>query len=92
MTDDLDGEPENWRGKLLEHAKAIGGLGTPGSELAGFVVIGLFADGTSSAGFRLPSWLSPTLAPGYVAEVLRRDALIDREARTVFNDMFEWVE
>lgn len=85
-------EPENWRGRLIAHAKAIGDAEDSGSKLAGYVIVGLFEDGASSAGFRLPQWLGPTLAPSYIAEVLRRDGLIDREARAVFDDMFQWVE
>jgi len=92
MNDGPADQPENWRGKLLEHAKTIGGHETPGSELAGYIIVGLFSDGSSSAGFRLPDWLPRTLAPSYLAEVVRRDAIMEREARAVFDDMFQWVE
>lgn len=85
-------EPENWRGKLVAHAKGIADQGAPGSELSGFVVIGLFEDGSSSVGFRLPDWLPVSLAPAFIADLLRRDGLVQREAENVFNRMFEWVE
>lgn len=90
-----DGPPErreNWRGKLLDHAKAIGAMSSPDSQLTGYVIVGLFSDGSSSAGFRLPEWLGPTLAPSYIAEILRRDGLMHKEASAVFDEMFQWVE
>lgn len=90
MPNDLDGNPENWRGKLRSHAAVISDQGTEIGPLDGYIVIGLFADGGSSVAFRLPERLPACLVPGYVSEIMRRDVIVDREAERVFDDKFEW--
>ncbi len=92
QTDDLDGKPENWRGKLITHAKSIANMDTPTSKLDGYIVIGMFSDGSSSTAFRINERIPSCLAPAYVAELLRRDAVTGREAVRVFDSKFEWVE
>lgn len=77
---------DNWRGDIVRHAREIAGLGSPGSDLVGFVVIGLFSDGCSSLGYawdkdRVP--VPRTLLPAYVAEVIRRDLITSNEAESV---------
>jgi hypothetical protein len=84
--------PENWRGKLIEHAKRIAGYDEPKSELDGFLVIGMFSDGSTSIGLRIPDRLPRPLIPGYVAEILRRDVITECAAERVFDAHFEWVE
>lgn len=85
-------EPENWRGKLVHHAKTIADNDETGSKLDGFAVIGFFSDGSTSIGFRMPERIPRCLMPAYVAEILRRDVITDHEAERVFDDKFEWVE
>jgi hypothetical protein len=92
MPDTLGGDPENWRGKIVEHAKSIASHDEKGSRLDGYVVIGLFSDFTSSIAFRFPERLPPCLVPGYVTELLRRDAIMSTEAERKFDEKFEWVE
>lgn len=92
MPDELDGTPENWRGKLIEHAKAVASQGSDDAPLDGYIVIGLFADGMSSVAFRVPQRIPSCLVPAYVAELMRRDAITENEAERVFDQRFEWVE
>lgn len=92
MLNKLGDEPENWRGKLIANAKGIADQGSPDSKLDGFIIIGLFDDGANSIGFRLPERVPTSLWPAYVAEILRRDIVTEREAERVFDDKFQWVE
>lgn len=85
-------QPENWRGKLIEHAKQIAGQDAPGSKLDGFVIMGMYSDGCTSLGFRIPDRLPRALIPAYVCEVLRRDVVTAREAEVVFDEHFQWVD
>lgn len=84
--------PENWRGKMIEHAKRIAGYDEPSSQLDGFLVIGMYSDGTTSIGLRIPDRLPRALVPAYISEVLRRDVITEKEAARVFDEHFEWVE
>lgn len=65
---------ENWRGTMIQHARMIAEM--PG-EVTGFVMVGMFSDGTYSMSFRLDpdSPLGPTMLPTYVADILRRDII-----------------
>lgn len=92
MPDDLDGTAENWRGKLIEHAKAIASYDDNASALDGYVIVGLFADGKTSLAYRLPERIPQCLAPAYLNEVIRRDVITEREAERVFDHKFEYVE
>lgn len=92
MPDAVDGDHENWRGKLVEHAKAIGAYDEEGKHLDGYIVIGFFSDGATSTAMRMPERLPRCLAPAYVAELVRRDVVTELEAERVFNRKFEWVE
>jgi hypothetical protein len=84
--------PENWRGRLIEHAKRIADYDEPHSKLDGFLVVGLYTDGTTSIGLRIPERLPRALIPAYISEVLRRDVITEREAERVFDEHFQWVE
>ena len=90
--DTFDGKPDNLIGRIVSHAKEIAGQSETGSRLDGFVVIGLFSDGKTSAGVRLPDRLPRCLMPAYVSELLRRDLITHNEAETVFDDHFQWVD
>lgn len=92
MPDDLAGTPENWRGKLVQHARSISEQGTESGPLDGYIVIGLFADGASSIAFRMPERIPACLLPAYVAELLRRDTIVADAAERVFDSRFEWVD
>lgn len=81
---------ENYRGKIVDHARKLGDFSAPGSELIGFVMIGLYADGTTSVGVRFDPKTSPiprALMPSYVAEILRRDLVTACEAEDVACDV-----
>lgn len=92
MPNDLNGTPENWRGRLLHSAKVIAEQGSSGSQIDGFIVIGLFEDGKSSIGYRIPQRIPECLIPAYVAELIRRDTVVEHEAARTFDSKFEWVE
>jgi hypothetical protein len=73
---------ENWRGKLIEHARIVAGYNDKDSDLVGFVVIGLFSDGAHSLGFRWNPDRSPIprrLMPSYLAELVREDMISSRD-------------
>lgn len=77
---------DNLRGKIIGHAKMIADMGKPGSELVGFITIGLFADGKSTVGCRFDPNSSPipkSLIPSWAAEILRRDLITSAEAEEV---------
>lgn len=84
---------EDWRGNLVASARNIAEFATEDRPLAGYVVIGLFANGSSSLGWRYDpnaDVIPRVLLPHWVSEVIRRDMLVAPEARDVFNEMFEW--
>jgi hypothetical protein len=79
----LPNDGENWRGKVVQHARKVGEYDEPGSVLVGFCVIGLFSDGAASVGLRWDKKRSPiptALMPQYIAEVIRRDLITAPEA------------
>lgn len=80
---------ENWRGKMIENAKTIAGYD---GDLDGYVVIGLWRDGARSLAYRFSPRIPRDLMPSYVAEMLRRDAITEHEARQTFDEMFKWVD
>lgn len=79
---------ENWCGEVVKSARKIAEFSEPGSELCGFVVIGLYADGMHAMGLRLDETrchVPKMLMPAYIAEIIRRDFI----TKDKFNDMFE---
>ena len=84
---------EDWRGAVLKNARAIGEMATEDSPLVGYLLVGVYGDGTSSVGYRYDPKTCPiprSVFPSWIAELIRRDLLTDVEARNVFNEMFEW--
>lgn len=73
----VNADGENLRGKMVSNARAIA---ADPADMAGYFVIGLFANGEYSIGFRLRKdhFIGATLLPSYVAEVLRREVLMPR--------------
>lgn len=74
---DLNGT-ENWGGRLIANAKSVASYSEPGSELVGYVLIGLFSDGSNSSGVRWDDDKTPiprTLMPAYVEELVRTQLL-----------------
>jgi hypothetical protein len=86
----FEGRDESIRGKIIEHARWIADV--EGPPLDGFIVIGLFADGKRSCGFRIPERIPRELLPSYVADIVRRDAIVQFEAESVFDQKFEWID
>jgi len=87
--DTLNDRRENWRGKLVEHARSIA---ADMDDLDGYIVIGLFANGSSCTAFRIPERIPSSLLPAYIAEMLRRDTVVHEEAARTFDSKFEWRE
>lgn len=73
-------------------ARHLAGMSEHGSELVGYAIVGLYADGKSSVGWNMPSNYPPTLAAAWAIESVRRSMVCAPEAGDVFNDMFQWVE
>ena len=85
----VNADGDNLRGKMIEHAKIISGNS---GELDGFLVIGLWADGRRSLGYRMPARIPREMLPAYIAEILRTDCVTDWQAGFTFDEKFEWVE
>lgn len=86
---------DDWRGTLVKAARSISELGTDKQPLVGYFIVGFFADGSASTGFRYdPDHLvvPRALMPAWVAEIVRRDMVTDPECRNIFDQKFEWVE
>lgn len=90
MPNRIEDTDENWRGKMIEHAKYIADSGD-GAVLDGFVVIGLWSDGKRSLGCRNSPRIPRELFPSYIAEILRTDLITENEAEQTFDRRFEWV-
>lgn len=89
----LDGE--DWRGRLTLDSRDIGGLGTEDCPLVGYFVMGIFADGATSTGYRYDSARCPiprTLMPTWIAEIVRRDMITAPDTAELFDAKFEWKE
>ncbi|KQN09831.1 hypothetical protein ASE85_02535 [Sphingobium sp. Leaf26] len=89
---DFGDKAESLRGALMGCAKAVVGFDRSDAALDGFIVLGFFDNGTRSLGFRMPARIPRELLPAYVAEILRTDVITEKEATTVFDQRFEWVE
>lgn len=88
-------EGEDWRGGLVTSARKVAEFASDDDPLAGYVVIGLFKSGMSSVGWRYDpdtAGVPRVLLPHWIAEIVRRDLITEREARSVFDEMFAWVE
>lgn len=86
-TPDFNGA-ENWCGKVIEAARSVADYSEPGSELCGYVMLGLYTDGMHSFGYRFDetrSRIPRVLLPALVAELVRRDVV----TKGKFEDMFE---
>lgn len=89
----INPEGEDWRGKIIANARGVAEQATNDAPLVGYVVVGLYADGAASVGYRYDFDKCPVprmLIPAWVSEIIRRDMIVAPEARDVFNEMFEW--
>lgn len=81
------------RGEIMKSARRFVRLDTDDAPLAGYVVAGFYADGGTRVAFQYDPDKCPVpkvLFPTWVEEVLRRDVITETEARSVFDEMFEW--
>lgn len=85
---------DDWRGAIVRNARAVAEMGTDANPLQGYVLLGIFDDGSVSFGYRYnfeaTAAIPRRLMPSFVAECLREDLLSGERARDVFNEMFEW--
>lgn len=91
----LNGDGDDWRGRILSHARMTADNASDDNPLTGFIVIGVFSDGSSSVGFRWDDEqcaIPRALIPSWVAEIIRRDMITEIEAGALFDRMFEYVE
>lgn len=86
---------EDFRGALMQNARRVAEYGDA-TPLAGYVLVGIFDDGSTSVGYRYnfenERAIPRTLLPAWIAEVMRRDLISAEEARSTFDDMFQWVD
>lgn len=89
----IDGE-EDWRGSVIKAARSLGEHATDEVPLVGYLVIGFYSDGMVATGYRYDDRcpVPKALMPAWLAEIVRRDVLMEGEARFVFNEMFERID
>lgn len=69
---------ENWRGVIVDHAREIAAH-QPNDGMVGFFIVAMFEDGGYSSSHRMDkaARIHRTLLPSYIAEVVRRDMLME---------------
>lgn len=80
----------NVQGLIMTEARKIADMSEPGSELVGFVWIGIFSDNRTATGAHINSSTIPfnrAMIPAFVSEVLRRDLITSHEADEVACDV-----
>ena len=85
----------NRQGEVIRHAKMVCDTSTPDDELVGHLIVGFFGSGKTTVGIYHDPETCPvprTLVPSWLAEIARRDLIVDAEATDVFHEMFQWVE
>lgn len=90
-----NGNGQDWRGTICASARGIADIATDDEPLAGYIIIGMFAGGAASVGYRYDPaacHIPRALLPSWVAEVIRRDLITERECHQVFDEKFEWRE
>lgn len=81
-------EGENWAGELVRNARTAAEWASAENPIAGYAVIAMFSDGSSSVGYRYDGDLCSVprvLFPAWVEELLRRDMITYPEAVDVVN-------
>jgi hypothetical protein len=86
---------DNRQGEVIRHAKMVADASDAKDPLVGHLIIGFFASGKTTVGiFHDPETcpIPRALVPSWLAEIARRDLIVDAEATDVFHEMFQWVE
>lgn len=79
-------EGSNWRGEVVKAARRAGELGNENSDLVGYVVVGIYSDGSSYVGRAWDSercTIPRALMPSWLAEVVRREMVTGPEAEAI---------
>ena len=88
-----EAEPaDNVAGRILSSARYAVSCETTSAHLVGYVVVGLFSDGSTTVGYKMADRIPRALAVPYLTEILRRDMLMEPEANSVFDERFQWVD
>lgn len=77
-------DEEGWAGTIIKHARMIASQEQEGSDLVGFLIVGVYSDGRHSAGFRWDPERSPIprrLMPAWMEEVVREEMVTDSAAQ-----------
>lgn len=80
---------------VVSHANRIAEFDEPSDPLVATLVIGLYEKGTASVGWRCDNRRIPvplSLLPAWIGEIVRRDIIVEGEAREIFDSMFQWRE
>lgn len=84
---------DDWRGAIVRNARGVAEMGTDNDPLVGYILMGIFADGSTSFGYRYDGSATPiplALFPAWIAEIVRREMVTANKARDVFHQMYEW--
>lgn len=82
---------ENYEGKIIEHARNTAAYSTPGRELVGYFILGIYSDRTATTSWRNDPDRSPIprkLLPAYVAELMRESMITGPKAVNEAVDVF----
>lgn len=84
---------ENWAGEIIRSAKTVANHTSKAGPIRGFVLAAFYDDKSTYVNFRWgdESPLNRALLPSYIAEVIRRDLIVEAEAEAKFNEMFEGI-
>lgn len=84
---------ENWNGELIAFGRRMAESAPKDGGIVGYVAVAFFGNGTTCTNYKWgdESPCSRTLLPTLVSEMVRRDVVMETEARAVFSEMFEHV-
>ena len=84
---------ESWAGALMAGARTAVEHANESAPICGYVLVAFYADGCTWTSHRWgdESPMNRAMLPHLVAEIVRRDVITDREARSIFDEMFERV-
>jgi hypothetical protein len=87
-TDDDPGG-ENWRGKLIEHARQIASYESSDQRMTAYVVLGIFEDGAHSIVHRYDTEKCPVprrLFPAFIEELVREAMVTEPAVEVALED------
>lgn len=84
---------ENWGGELAAFGRRMAADAPADGGIVGYVAVAFFGNGMTCTNYKWgdESPCSRTLLPTLIGELVRRDVVMETEARHVFDEMFERV-